>query len=185
MDATRRRLLLALVAALLIVAGAVAAVGLIGEENPPALRDAPPAKSAAGFVDSFGVNVHLTYYDTAYARFDDWATRLGDLGARHVRDGLTLGDPRYVERLQRLAELGHKATLIVEEEKGPAGESVALAAGPLREGLAALEGPNELDIRVPDWEPVIRRFMPELRREVDAQLGDAVSLLGPSFVYFI
>lgn len=168
------------------VAGVAAILGAVvgGREDPaPGLPGAPKALPAEAFVDSVGVDVHVTYYDTAYARFDEWASRLRDLGVRHVRDGLIVGDPRFVERMRRLQQQGARASLITSDQQGPAATSVALAAGPLRGVTEALEGPNEPDLSGGSgWQPALRRFVPELRRAVKGRLGDAVPLLGPSFV---
>lgn len=174
-----RRRLAALLIGVLVAAGGWL---LLREEDPPALSGAPPVKPAAEFIDSVGVNVHVTYYDTAYARFDEWLARLGELGTHHVRDGLVLGAPEYEHRMRALAAAGQRASLIVDEEQGTPAESVALAAGPIRGVVETLEGPNEPDLDSSvAWEPVLRRFMPDLRRAVDEELGDSVPLLGPSF----
>lgn len=150
---------------------------------PPDLRGAPKVLPADAFVDSIGVNVHVTYYDTAYARFDEWTARLRDLGVRHVRDGLTVGDPRFVQRMRRLREQGQRASLITSDQQGPAASSVALAAGPLRGVTEALEGPNEPDLSGGSgWQPALRRFVPDLRRAMEGRVGKAFPLLGPSFV---
>lgn len=129
------------------------------------------------------MNVHLTYYDTAYGRFEEWAPLLARLGVRYIRDGLVVGDPRYVNKLRRLAATGTRASLIVGEVSRPAAVSVALAAGPLRKAVATLEGPNEPD-QGPSalWERGLLEFMVKLREAVDKQLGKTVPLLGPSFV---
>ena len=47
-----------------------------------------PALSADSFVDSIGVNVHLTYGGTPYERFEDLIKpKLKESGIRHIRDG--------------------------------------------------------------------------------------------------
>ena len=50
------------------------------------------ASAADGFVDSVGVNTHVTYTDTVYARnFSLFAAALADVGIRHVRDSCWAG----------------------------------------------------------------------------------------------
>lgn len=172
-------------AALLAILAALLAAGawlVLRADDPKPLAGAPAVRPAAEFVDSIGVNVHVTYYDTAYARFDEWLARLRELGTRHVRDGLVFGGPQYEERIRRLAAAGQRMSLIVDEEQGTPAASVDLAAGPLREAVETLEGPNEPDDPSKAWEPVLRRFLPDLRRAVDSRFGDSVPLLGPSFV---
>jgi hypothetical protein len=146
-----------------------------------ALRPSSPeplglvGRPAAAFADSVGVNVHTSYLDTAYARHDEIRARLRELGVRNVRDGFVPGRPDQVDELRRLAADGIRTTLIVERPD----LAIPALRGPLRDTLAAIEGPNELDVRrVPDWQRALRQIMPRLRA---ARLG--VPLLGPSLVH--
>lgn len=182
MRAMPKRVGLMAAGGLLVLALVLGGSTLLRKDDPPPVKDALEARSASRFLDSVGVNVHVTYYDTAYARFDEWSRRLVELGVRHFRDGLVPGDPEYVERMRRLGRMGRRATLIVDQSEGAAKDSIGLIAGPLRSVVKSVEAPNELDNRVPDWEAALRRFVPELRSEVKAQLDGAVPLLGPSFV---
>lgn len=180
LDAWVLRALAVVVALGVVVAGLGFALN-DGESPDREVGEPVRARPAGGFLDSVGVNVHLTYYDTAYARFDEWVARLEELGVRHIRDGLTIGDDMFVDRLSGLAERGWRASLITSAEQGPAEASVALAAGPLRDVVETLEAPNEPDLEA-DWEAPLRAYLPELRRAIDERLGTSVPLLGPSFV---
>lgn len=182
--ATRRQLvviavlLAALVALLAIAVREGGEIG--GSKGSGRASEGIRPLSATGFLDSLGVNVHMTYYDTAYARLDEWAARLDELGVRHVRDGLVLDNPRYVDDYRRLARQGVRATLIVGEPVGP---SLELAAGPLRPVVEALEAPNEADATLgPDWEATLERLLPELHAATEEGRLRDVPLLGPSFV---
>jgi len=179
----RRPRLLAAVAALLLAAAIAGALWLgLASDEPTPIRGLE-GRPAEAFLDSVGVNVHLTYYDTTYDRLDAWLPRLRELGVRHVRDGLVLENDRYVGDLQRLGREGLRALLIGEAGREPRA-SAALAAGPLRPVVAALEHPNEPDVFLgPDWEPRIRAFAPAFQRAVaEAGLGE-LPLLAPSVVW--
>ena len=55
-----------------------------------------PAKSAAAFVDSIGVNTHFTYPDTPYlCSFPQAKQKLLDLGVSHIRDGVAQDSYKY------------------------------------------------------------------------------------------
>ena len=68
-----------------------------------------PAKSADSFVDSIGVNVHLTY--DAYKDNGLIKSKLQELGIRHIRDG-AYQESKFFEQLKDLSKTGIKATLI-------------------------------------------------------------------------
>jgi hypothetical protein len=45
-----------------------------------------PAKSAASFVESIGVDTHFSYTDTPYvSRFQEVKAKLAELGVHHIR----------------------------------------------------------------------------------------------------
>jgi hypothetical protein len=182
-SATRRQRAAIAALSLLLIA-AVAAGVLIATRGRPRTGPAAglPARSAAQFLDSVGVNVHISYYDTAYGQFDRWSPALRELGVRHIRDGLVFDQPQYVAELRRLAAEGVRATLIVGDTQRPPQDAVALATGPLRPAVEALEGPNEIDATGGNWEGVLRTFMPQLRAAQRASALRGLPLLGPSFV---
>ncbi len=60
-----------------------------------ATANAESARAADAFVDFFGVNTHLGYYDTAYRDYEGIVKpRLLELSVRHIRDGT--GEIRWV-----------------------------------------------------------------------------------------
>ena len=152
---------------------------------PPSLQQPTQARQADAFVDSVGVNVHLHYYDTAYADFAGKVLpNLRDLGVRHIRDGVCpVADDTKPGRFRTLfTELGVRATLIVD----PRCESVAEAAAYIQKlgtGLLdALEGPNEYDLSGdPDWAGVARAYQAELYGVFKSLPKTAsVPIIGPS-----
>ena len=144
------------------------------------------ARPADAFVESVGVNVHLHYYDTAYADFEGKVLpSLRDLGVRHIRDGVCpVADTTKPGRLQTLfTELGVRATLIVD----PRCESVPEASEYVRETLGtglldALEGPNEYDLSGdPAWADTLRTYQAELYTTFEGHPATAaLPLIGPS-----
>jgi hypothetical protein len=158
---------------------------------PPGYPNLPPvaAQSARSFGDSIGVNVRLTYIDTAaYATFAPIEARLRELGVRHVSDSLCPTCEYQVNRLQLLAADGIKANLGVGYM---AGGTATIAPGlqalrtRLRDSIASISGLNEPDISGdPQWIAKTRAYQTELYRQVNADplLAD-VPVLGPSLVY--
>ena len=105
------------------------------------------AYQADSFVDSVGVQTHLTYIDTGY--YSLWPHLLSELrgsGIRHLRDGLWnwgAAAPYNAEH-QALAAVGIKTTYGISLDYTMTPQliqSLAAAAG----DLEALEAPNECD----------------------------------------
>lgn len=129
----------------------------------------PPtdARSADDFVNSIGINLHLSYFRTAYGT--GWANiikpALLALGVRHVRDaGTVVPDDRWMQtvygRLNELAEQGVRANLMLrlpragEDGTIPGFERLLHYALPAVEGF---EGLNEHDLsRRPNWVEEVR-----------------------------
>jgi hypothetical protein len=142
------------------------------------------ATPARAFVDSIGVVTHFAYADTPYGnRFETVAQRLIDLGVRHVRDGVVLGDTLVCERERSLATHGVRFSYVTQPALS-AGDIAAWAkcAGP---ALESFEGPNEYDLSHPagdtDWAATLRAFQKTL---YDAVKGNAAlrscPVIGPS-----
>lgn len=148
------------------------------------------ARSADAFVNSIGVNVHLSYLDRVYG--SGFSTiikpKLAKLGVRHLRDGGQVnsndGWMRTIYgRMKEVAAIGPKFTLIMSPQGGNynnADHVVRLMqyAGP---AVEAFEGPNELDMRGGYWAPNMRAFQRALYNRVksDATLRQ-YPVLGPS-----
>ncbi|HEX7298390.1 MAG TPA: hypothetical protein VF257_05250 [Solirubrobacteraceae bacterium] len=141
-------------------------------------------RSAAAFRDSVGVNVHLSYYDTAYRNFTGVAHALSDLGVRQVRDGACSGCTGQNARLEALGRQGIGLTLIMGRPGGSETLSslVGLVSGPLAPYVAGVEGPNEYDgSGDPRWSAKVRAYQRDLWRRMRAIPSlDSVPVLSPS-----
>ena len=131
--------LLALLSALLIACTA--------SLNPSQAQLQPEqARSADSFVNSIGLATHLRYLDTAYGNYDTLIRpKLQELGVRHIRDGGK--DPEFFRRLNDLATLGIKSTLVMDVRDGITPDNVVTEAmQPVLSSIEAVEGPNEWDV---------------------------------------
>ena len=103
------------------------------------------AKSADSFVDSIGVATHLRYTDTSYGRYDDVVEpRLRELGIRNIRDGGN--DAAMFEKLNRLANLGIRSTLVMDPRDGITPDNAVELLKKVLPSVRAIEGPNEWDV---------------------------------------
>ncbi len=169
----------------------LALVGLLVALGSPSPAAAVNAREADAFVDSIGVNAHTYFSDTPYvARFEEVKARLGELGVRHLRDGLAPDRPDQYERLDELAAAGIGLTLILGSpaEGGPSGlEALLETAGSELEGIEALEGPNEYSTSLPhdpEWEQNLIAYQQALYEmaKADPTLS-ALPVIGPSIVH--
>ncbi len=177
----RRRWRLLIALALLGVAAFV--VARLLAVNRLATGPSHATAPLAEFIDSVGVNTHVSYYPTGYGNPGAWLPLLRELGVRHLRDNLVLADPRDLSVLHELAADGIRTTLIVPESV-PVEQAVTTVTGALRSAVEALEGPNETDLR-PNWQVGLHVEMPALRRAVEHSSEPKLPLIGPSFVHKI
>lgn len=168
-------------------------------------RDARPASA---FVDSIGVNVHMSYNGSRY--YEDTprvASILQDIGIKHIRDGHQGNRQDQFDRLNLLADRGIRSTLIEDPRADPkiAGDTPIgrhqgaedpnrygklslehrmdeIKQGKIR-GVEALEGANEYnserDWNDFQWVPTIVNAQRRLFELNDQSLK--LPLLGPSF----
>jgi hypothetical protein len=139
-------------------------------------------QSAASFVDSIGANVassHLTASDK---------TRLQELGVRHIRVGFRPTDTMTQDKVKELTQLGIKLTIVMDpRDLTTADQSVAIAK--LFPGsIAAIEGPNELDIQPFQYKgksfPIgLRLFQKELYQAIKNDPSTAqLPVMSPSII---
>jgi hypothetical protein len=157
-----------------------------GDERAYPPLPAAPAVAAADFRATVGVNVHLSYGDTAYADFAAVQRALADLGVRHVRDGACAGCTEANDRIRALGEDGVRFTLIAGSPKDSTGSLADNLASirSLRPAVEAVEGPNEYDNQGdPQWAAALRGYQRELAEGVaaDPEL-QGLPVIGPSFV---
>lgn len=137
---------------------------------------------AQDFVDSVGVQTHISYLDTPYAQWGRVMQALGRLGVRHIRDGLAV-TPDFLPKHWQLADRGIGCTCGMVVDFRYTSEFLVHAALQSRD-VEALEAPNECDAgsncggggeqgvaHVIAMLPVLHAAAQQLR----------VPLLGPSF----
>lgn len=161
---------------------AAAAVLVLQEVAAPVPVHAEQAAAAESFVNSVGVNLHLSYRDTLYYQnFDLIYASLHSLGIRHVRDGLPLSPPpNFYARLKQLSQEGIHVDLITSPGETLTDlQRVQKAAYPALENL---EAPNEYDAKGADWLPVLKAYLPKLAADVAALPGKPAweRVIGPS-----
>ncbi len=149
------------------------------------------AQSAAAFVNSIGVNAHLSYLDTSYGNFARVEDELRALGVRHVREGVHLGSNdsnnllfgRWIE----LGKMGVRfdAVLDPREKLGPLTPTLIARIEQLSGNtIESFEGPNELDINMPNWIDVDREFQKSIYSSVQsASAQDRPQVLAPSLAF--
>lgn len=175
--------------------------GVVGSVAPPTARGVIAARSARDFLDSVGVNTHLSYTNRNYWDFPQLASTLSELGVAHIRDGQPPAESYLNEqstagivtaRLQLLAAAGVKATLISGYASDPA-EAADFATQQLEvfkhlsAGIAAFEHTNEPDLfaaRDDDqWAEHLRAYLPALWQARNADPATAaLPVLAPSVV---
>ena len=146
-----------------------------------------PATSARAFGDSVGVNVRLSWLDTAYGDFDAVRARLRELGVRHINDGFCGACEYQLDRMKRLAADG------ITSSVGPSGLTEGSAAlqwslkvirDRVREAVDSVQAPNEPDISGdPQWVEHTRAYQAELYARVKGDRALAhLPVIGPSIV---
>ena len=146
------------------------------------------ARSARDFGETLGVNVRLTWIDTAYGDYNTLHARLRELGARHVHDGICADCPYQMDMLRRLARDGIKAELGVASLRGGSAQMQKSLAGVKALGpgvVEAVTAPNEPDLEpVTDWVGKTRAHQAELYSRVKGDPALAyLPVVGPSLVH--
>lgn len=185
------KLLLGLLGAVVLAAGVawVADLGPFadGDGAGPSAIGTLRAVPAARFLDSVGVNTHLSFADTRYADFALVRARLRELGVHWIRDGTCGTCPGYDDHLIALAQDGIRAQLIFgDPAQGVpwADRELADIKQRLLPAVGALEGPNEYDASPdPAWPANLRAWQERLftRVKTDAALR-GLPVVGPSLV---
>jgi hypothetical protein len=156
--------------------------------SPPAGPALPLAEPESGgsFLNSVGVNVHMSYYSTAYNDWQQVREKLVELGIRHVRDGACVGCTPQRQRLLALAAAGIGVDFTMRQPGSPdtLAALVDLLAGPMRPAVDAIEGPNEYDHSGdPTWAASLKTYQQQLYGLVSATPALAgIPVLGPSLV---
>ena len=162
------------------------------------LRAAEPVflsadSTTSEFIDSIGINVHLSFHDSPYANLPLITQELTALGVRHVRDGASLTS-EGLDALQavawlRLRSQGIRVNAMVDPRyavKTMTARSLLALVSAGGGAVESVEGPNELDVSgIADWPAVDRayqRSLWEARQSLGLSRGD-VSLIGPAMAF--
>ncbi|MBA2638021.1 MAG: hypothetical protein H0U79_07365 [Solirubrobacterales bacterium] len=145
-----------------------------------------PAKSTRAFAESVGVNVHLSYLDTAYGNFPVVKDKLLGLGVRWIRDGLCETCSVQHGRLNELAAQGVRAQLTMgtPADVGAVARLVTAAETKVPAVVGAVEGANEWDILGGStWISTLKAHQGELHRRMKASTTlSRIPVVGPSVV---
>jgi hypothetical protein len=182
----RPKHVIAIAAGVPIVALVLAIVLILALSGGGSKTPSGAAIPAQNVVGSIGVNVHLSYLNTTYARFPKIAARLKALGIHNIRDGACGGCVQENQRLRQLGQQGFGIDLIMGDPRGTTGKLPQLvgAANQLSPFVTSLEGPNEWDNQGDaQWAKHLTAYQQDLYKAVhdDDKLKDK-PVLGPSFV---
>jgi hypothetical protein len=161
---------------------------------PPAVHPPDPsgrkATSADAFVESVGINIHLGYTNTPYARHDAVREKLARLGIRYVRDSAVPGQLAVHRAMRALASSGIRVDLLVGDPlrrhgSGTLEQQLTLVKRQLLPAVASLEAPNEFDNQgYANWRPLLRDYHRCLFELVKSDPALAhVPVVGPSLIH--
>src|SRR5580698_440080 len=130
--------------AILVMLLGSAVASTLGQTTMQSMQASP----ADSFVDSIGVNTHLTYQNTLY--FTAWPqvfSDLRDLGVRHIRDGYFNPNwgPPYTTEHQQLGQAGVRTDFVVPYDPTITPQSIEDLAS-VAQDMELLEAPNECDL---------------------------------------
>jgi len=167
------------IAAAAVLVGAGARAANVGQAS-----NRLPVGSAAAFVDSIGIQVHLHNTGTAYAneRYPIVRDRLLALGLRHVRDGLidTTWKPYYAH-IEELAERGMRFDLVTAVDASQ--DLIQTYPTRVPGAIESYEGPNEADQNAAaSWPAAVVAFQRRLYASVHADPAlRGIRVIAPSF----
>lgn len=151
----------------------------------PAHAAPETARSADSFVDSIGINTHLSYSDSVY--FNEYDSiikpKLQKLGVRHIRDAAVDVQSGYLERLNELKTLGISSTLVRGPNDGSAKDVVPLIKKIGGGAVVAITGPNEAErTGNSNWANDVRSYQQQLYQAIKGDSATSrISVLGPVF----
>lgn len=160
--------------------------GYAGSAPYGAIAAAPHVEQAASaerFVDSIGLNLHLSYHDGPYGKFPTVVSLLHGLGVRHLRDGVAMGQQDVCREARTLNNDGMRFAFITQANLSAQQlNEWASCVGP---SIEAYEGLNEYDISHPqsdaNWTATVQNAQKSLYRSVKADPALArLTVIGPS-----
>lgn len=157
-----------------------------------AAESAETPHSGVEFINSIGMNTHLSYFDRLYGNFPLVQRELGELGVLHLRDGVHLQNQDYnttlFGRWISLGKMGIRfdAVLDPRNKLGPLNSSLLDQVNKLAGNtIDSFEGPNELDVsNDKSWTDADRDFQKQLFAATRG-MTDAVGIrvIGPSLAF--
>lgn len=155
--------------------------------SPAAARAAADVRPADAFVDSIGVNVHMTYGDTAYRDRDRLVDKLAQAGIRHVRDGLSWNTDYAYDTFNEMADRGIHTTFIMgdpSERRDTLDQLLTALRTKVSRAAEAVEGPNEYSHSGdPLWSDHLRAYQERLYTAVkDDPSLNKLPVIGPSLI---
>jgi hypothetical protein len=127
----------------------LSAIEIVGANAPPPVFASETPGSSDAFVDSVGVNVHLSEYGTLYGNnFGAVQSLLAGAGIRHIRDGVTANNSTICGEDQTLAASGVHVDVISVWSM----TDMASWLGCIGPAAESIEGVNEWDLsNDPNW----------------------------------
>jgi hypothetical protein len=150
-----------------------------------------PSATTSAFLDSIGINVHLSFLDSPYGNLPLVLHELDSLGVHHVRDGANPADfiARQTTAWLQLRSHGIRVNSVLDPRYAvrTVSPKSLLALLSVANGVVeSIEGPNELDVsELPDWPAVDREYQRsiwESRRSLGIDRAN-VPLIGPSMAF--
>jgi hypothetical protein len=149
------------------------------------------ALSASAFINSIGVNTHLSYFDCTYGNFALVKQEVRSIGIRHLRDGIHLQDSAYNAKLYdrwiELGRLGIRFDAVVDprNQLGPVTPALLQHIEQLAGNtIESFEGPNELDISgMADWVAVDRDYQKDIFSSVQSLPAPRPLVIAPSLAF--
>ncbi|WP_432573418.1 malectin domain-containing carbohydrate-binding protein [Kineococcus sp. SYSU DK005] len=192
------------VAGVTVAASALSACTLLALQPASAAVTAEKATASDAFVNSIGVNTHITYGDRSYGNYEAWKTKLVDSGIRNIRDGVAVNQDWVYDRINELSAAGVKTNLQLGRPfngkwSNLGGDAFSAANNPagtldqlmpvlktkLAGSVTSIEGPNEYDLSGdPNWANNLRTYQQRLYTAVKSDPATAhLPVIAPSLVY--
>lgn len=114
----------------------------------PASAGAEVAKSTPTFLNSLGINAHVSLAQGPYSDVFALTGKLNYLGITHVRDDVR-NTTASLARYQTLGSTGTKLTLMLSPKAVPDVDGALGALAPLAPFIDTLEGANEINVTPP------------------------------------
>jgi len=167
-----------------LAVGVAVALLLLVMAIRPAQSAPAPAKMSDEFVNSIGIDTHVSFGGTPYDQYEAWKAKLGELGVKHVRDAAV--DPNDKTVYSRYRDLyntqGVKSTLNFSDDRrwSPTVTSsmvnnVLAASGNSVENFEGTNEPNNGSN--PNWKQDTIDYQRNLFNSVNASSNPSIPVL--------